>query len=941
MKSKSKNKNSKGAALAIFNFPYFRNENGSFDKCCFGIFIARVLLACLLSVFGSCLISELLVYSVSADMVFCSLFFCVLYYCLLSFKRKKHILIGTGIVLVLILLVLKDSYEGVFLFLSDAAEKIVQDGYLHSLPDEQMSGMFIVAGAVFGTVCAFCSVGRYRWFFPAFIAAMAAIPSATKGYLHFSLSLLAFVSVIIGMEAVNGSYSAKIRLAAGTLEDIRTSDRRYRRENKRRKGVSKLKDDIKHFGQYTSQSVTAAVAVFLCGSIIASTFPTDGSLKFDQVREGFFSLCDNVSDWLYDNFGGLGFGNSPYNGFFSADGGKLNISSSLIHEEDEKENEAVAEVYTSTADKMYLRGDVGYEFDGNDWRSISDLDYKNIKYETEDPDGGEVDMNTVLSAYTPEIQYYLMYKASADRYYDKLMYLLPRTVKVNYVKRINTLLMGGTPYILTFRENKYFSVYGDFTAVADKGSVKSMETAVLYQNELEKVRLAQLAAQSDSYQNEQAYWDSSIPTDVYDYRRYIPIYRQFVYDYYTSVPQREKECIDDFISEFLEYEGYGIDISTEQTVSAEAPGIYQFPLLRDSSGEQLSLSRDVYSDFALPLPDMGQVAADMEEYLASGKDYTYSLTADNFSDGSYVNNFLTKTKEGHCALFATVMCLAMREMGIPARYVTGFTVGGRSQTGDENNPFKYPITRKDLHAWVEVYFDGLGWIAYDPTPPDGRPESYKPTTSATEEIPAETTTTSATSATTPRETSETTSTTTSATSASSLTPAQSSGPSQQESGVDPETVKIILIVLGAAVVIFLIVMSVVGALRLLNKKEKQRMSFYRSGRAELAVAEMLPFTLELLKLNGVDRRSGESPLEYAQRADGTLKGGFTLTDIMPLFERAEFDKEPVFDEEERKAVFQYVRALYNGTANKRNAVQRLAMRIKLFGKTKNERKAKK
>ena len=300
------------------------------------------------------------------------------------------------------------------------------------------------------------------------------------------------------------------------------------------------------------------------------------------------------------------------------------------------------------------------------------------------------------------------------------------------------------------------------------------------------------------------------------------------------------------------------------------------------------------------------------------------------------------------------MCLAMREMGLPARYVTGFTVGGKAQQGDENNPFKYSLTKKDLHAWVEVYFDGLGWIAYDPTPPDGRPASdhLSYVTEPSETLPSEdeTTTPSETTSITAEDTTTSVTTTTTATSSSSQTSAattptgeNSSEPvgNENETAIDPQAIKLILIIAGALLLIFVIFMSVRGAFKLLSKKEKRQMKFFKSGEPQRAVSDMLGFTLTLLKTQGAVQRNGETPSEFAARADKMLKRSVSFSEMIPLFEKAEFDKEPVFDEEERGAAYAFVSSLYREISGDMKLMQRLRLRIKLFGKTKNERKAKK
>jgi transglutaminase-like putative cysteine protease len=75
-----------------------------------------------------------------------------------------------------------------------------------------------------------------------------------------------------------------------------------------------------------------------------------------------------------------------------------------------------------------------------------------------------------------------------------------------------------------------------------------------------------------------------------------------------------------------------------------------------------------------------------------------------------VDRFLFETREGFCEHIASSMAVLLRAAGIPARLVTGFGPGHR-------NPFTgyWEVRASDAHAWVEVFYPGVGWIPYDPT----------------------------------------------------------------------------------------------------------------------------------------------------------------------------------------------------------------------------------
>jgi transglutaminase-like putative cysteine protease len=107
-------------------------------------------------------------------------------------------------------------------------------------------------------------------------------------------------------------------------------------------------------------------------------------------------------------------------------------------------------------------------------------------------------------------------------------------------------------------------------------------------------------------------------------------------------------------------------------------------------------------------------AARVEEHLATR--FFYTLDSARWGPNA-VEEFLTRRKSGHCETFATAMALVLREHGIPTRLVTGFAGGERGPFGSY-----YLVRGRDAHAWVEAWCGpGYGWIAFDPTPPSGRP----------------------------------------------------------------------------------------------------------------------------------------------------------------------------------------------------------------------------
>jgi protein-glutamine gamma-glutamyltransferase len=74
-------------------------------------------------------------------------------------------------------------------------------------------------------------------------------------------------------------------------------------------------------------------------------------------------------------------------------------------------------------------------------------------------------------------------------------------------------------------------------------------------------------------------------------------------------------------------------------------------------------------------------------------------------------SFLLDDRRGYCQQFSGAMALMLRMAGIPSRVVSGFAPGRRTEDGEG-----FIVDDFEAHAWVEVYFNEIGWVAFDPTP---------------------------------------------------------------------------------------------------------------------------------------------------------------------------------------------------------------------------------
>lgn len=121
----------------------------------------------------------------------------------------------------------------------------------------------------------------------------------------------------------------------------------------------------------------------------------------------------------------------------------------------------------------------------------------------------------------------------------------------------------------------------------------------------------------------------------------------------------------------------------------------------------------------------------IQDYLRSDA-FSYSLStpvAEGY-DGSgmgVLEQFLEQ-KSGYCVHFSAAMAVMAREVGIPSRIAVGYTAGSRANQYDtlvDGVEMRgYEVTGRDAHAWPELYFEGLGWVPFEPTPSRGNVPDY-------------------------------------------------------------------------------------------------------------------------------------------------------------------------------------------------------------------------
>lgn len=129
----------------------------------------------------------------------------------------------------------------------------------------------------------------------------------------------------------------------------------------------------------------------------------------------------------------------------------------------------------------------------------------------------------------------------------------------------------------------------------------------------------------------------------------------------------------------------------------------------------------------------------LQDWFRENFDYSLSVQAGHGADA--LAAFLRPGgRIGYCEQFAGAFAALARSLGLPTRVAVGFTPGEQ----EEDDPTRYVVRGRNAHAWPEVFFSGVGWVAFEPTPSRGAPgaEAYTgvaPAQAEAEDTPVPTT----------------------------------------------------------------------------------------------------------------------------------------------------------------------------------------------------------
>jgi transglutaminase-like putative cysteine protease len=275
-------------------------------------------------------------------------------------------------------------------------------------------------------------------------------------------------------------------------------------------------------------------------------------------------------------------------------------------------------------------------------------------------------------------------------------------------------------------------------------------------------------------------------------------------------------------------------------------------------------------------------AAAIERYLRTfPNDYRVSATP---AGRDTVDYFLFDLQRGYFDYHASAMAVMLRSLGVPARVATGYAVDPAYRQADTNT---YDLTERSAFAWPEVYFPGIGWVEFSPTP--SRPRITRPGVAD----PAPTPDSSIERPGRPED--------------EFVLPIDP-GAAPDTTGIGEDG--------GGGWPFLLTVALIGGAVVLLAGSARVAWEFGLSGMP--APARLWEKTLRLARLGGTAARTSETPREFAARLRRDVPGTDGIGYMAAAYERSRFGQKELTDEQSER--------LESAYAAVRNSLLRRALR---------------
>ncbi len=618
-----------------------------------------------------------------------------------------------------------------------------------------------------------------------------------------------------------------------------------------------------YYSKYFSLTMYAAAVFAAIGIITTAVLRDSQGIDYTKLYEFVINFGKEHFESPFDDGSMDDYFTKPFD-----DSSHLSITSPG------NSNREILKVMNPGKMPVYLRGDYGIDFVDNHWESPV----------TREPPMWDTNGNILKQNYRPVEMRILQNVLRQDDFSDDTVESID--IKVDYLCDTNVVFLPAYTEDYPFYDNKTFEIYGDFVTRVNP-----------YFGNIDKVECTALVAK---YSNQDG---NTSARDLEYLRRSIAAVDEWDFDGVMNSFLSENDIVD-------AYRGY-ID-GTFLSISDEKQEFMTDFL--QSTGLDDAILEIRWSGGINEREKNYRIADVICTYLADN--YTYSLNTDN-SKGDDIENFLTRTKSGHCALYASSMTLMMRSLGIPARYCTGFVAppsGGVATI----------LRSRNLHAWCEIYLDELGWVTFDPTSTSLFSQSSTPgNNSASDNSSSDNSSSEESSGSSSSESSSSPSSE-SSTSSSDRDPQSESGDERDNSYAVQENEKInifpyilMILIIAAAVALALLV---VHGYKTLGKRARKSLRGYCRERKAGVILDKI---IALLEVGGLTPQNGELPEQFYRRAEKTLRCAFSAN--KDLLEAVAFGSRTIPDTE-CESLSRLLEQLYNALEAKMHVFDKIKLR---------------
>lgn len=754
------------------------------------------------------------------------------------------------------------SVQGRFI---DPTEYLLHDTFeLISENAYYIQGMFIGTGiicALYGALCAF-SMKRRIHTMPALAAfALLCVPGLLAETFEFNIWFIPAALLFAAAFAIEINYRNGLAVtkngASLYVSQVREEEKNFISSTQKAPLLKQIGMRASFYSKYTASGVCCLIIFAVALMIGTGVFKEGSSIDYAEI---YASLFENQSVDA-DSQGNTS--ESPFNSNFSspqAQTSTLNITNPGSGDR------SIIKVSFTGEDNIYLRGDIGIDFDGTGWTTP-----------VEAADSWE--SSGISDIYRPAELHVL--RAILDALdIEDINGTSQSEISIEYLMQTDVVFLPAYTADFSYFNNNAFDVYGDL-------SVRVSEAAGNYINSVHCKALTHDFSANDGYYkadsteivNEilELYADNNINIDdfygtvVMDMEskpnadKLFTLYSDYVKDTYLGVP----DYLDRYLKDYI----YEHNIKDRIPYKGDNKAVYAY-----SAAETIS------------------------KYLSSN--YTYSLSGEN--QGEYaVIRFLNDSKAGHCSLYASAMTLLLRELDIPARYCTGFSIYPNKLNGST-----VELKERNLHAWVEVYIDDLGWVTFDPT---SAAVSENVIYSDSQTNPVAPSTSDTTEQTTDIESSENNE------SKPEYTPPDSGKQDEQTPEAKNEVPVYIFVIIGSVVA----VAAVFAALLMKYLSVKNRAEEVLDKAEELEVKRIYDCLIDIFYQFGIKPKAGSLPTDYYANCYKALE--LDIADDIPVLEKAAFGSQSI-SEAEKTILCNTFRKTYQNSCSKSSLARRYKIR---------------